>query len=119
MSYPPTTPNPDNNPTITRANRILTALYDARAALVELSDAFHDTYFSGPGGTHDRDNAVEVAYHLAHSSNLIFDGGPVPMLTTDHGDDLLRRAANIRQQIKEFALDLVREVPATFQPQTP
>ena len=42
--------------------------HEARS--IELLDAFHDCYFSGPGGTYDRDNAIKVAYHLAYSSNV-------------------------------------------------
>jgi hypothetical protein len=98
--------------TIDRANRVLNALHEARGALIELLDAFHDCYFSGPGGTYDRDNAIKVAYHLAYSSNVFHDGSPVPLLATDHGDDLLRHAADARQGIKEFAADLIGEVPA-------
>lgn len=101
-------------PDTARADRVLNALNEARGALIELCDAFHDCYFSGAGGTYDRDNAIKVAYHLAYSSNVFDDGAPVPLLTTDHGDDLLRYAADARQEIKEFSVNLAGEVPSDF-----
>ena len=103
-----TTITPDT--ALARVARIVAAYTAADAALVELSDAIHDAV-----RVPEHDDAIAAGYALAYSGSVDDEGIPTGLLVHEHGDRLLLRAADIRQQLVEL-IETCYEVPSDFVP---